>query len=219
MDQSSRFKGVKAARRYPVLDDAQGFATAILLVGLGLAVLRSAHLLTGGIPGLAFLLNYASGWPLGWTLLIVNLPFIAFGWHAFGLRFTWKTILVVAGLSLSVEGIGRVLSVHTAHPLFAAIAGGLLIGVGLLVLFRHGASLGGFGVLALFLQRRYGWSTGAVQMACDAAIVASAFALAEPSRVAYSVVSAVMVNLVLMWNHRPAAQSLSDIKEPSAGRR
>jgi uncharacterized membrane-anchored protein YitT (DUF2179 family) len=105
MDQSSR---VKAAWRYPLLDDAQGFATAVLLVG-------------------------------------------------FGLRFTWKTIVVVAGLSLSVEGIGKALGVHPAHPLFAAIAGGLLIGIGLLVLFRHGASLGGFGVLALLLQRRYGW--------------------------------------------------------------
>ena len=219
----------QAIRRYPVLDDAQGFATAVLLVGLGLAVLRSAHLLTGGLPGLAFVLNYASGWPLGWTLLIVNLPFVAFGWHAFGLRFTWKTILVVAGLSLGVEGMGRVLSVHAAHPLFAAVVGGLLIGIGLLILFRHGASLGGFGVLALFLQRRYGWSAGAVQMACDAAIVASAFALMEPSRVGYSIVSAVMVNLVLVWNHRPGAQepappgisarSLSDIKEPPAGRR
>ena len=219
MDQSSRVKGINAARPYPVLDDAQGFATAILLVGLGLAVLRSAQLLTGGTPGLAFLLNYATDWPLGWTLLIVNLPFIAFGWHAFGLRFTWKTILVVAGLSLSVEGIGLVLSVHTSHPLFAAVAGGLLIGVGLLVLFRHGASLGGFGVLALFLQRRHGWSTGAVQMACDAAIVASAFAVVEPGRVACSIVSAVMVNLVLMWNHRPAARSLSGINEPPAGRR
>jgi len=218
MEPSSRLEGVKAARRYPVLDDAHGFATAILLVGLGLAVLRSAQLLTGGIPGLAFLLNYATDWPLGWTLLVVNLPFIAFGWHAFGLRFTWKTILVVAGLSLSVEGIGRVLSVHTAHPLFAAVAGGLLIGVGLLVLFRHGASLGGFGVLALFLLRRYGWSTGAVQMACDAAIIASAFALVEPSRVACSIVSAVMVNLVLLWNHRPAARSLSGINEPPAER-
>jgi uncharacterized membrane-anchored protein YitT (DUF2179 family) len=204
MDQSSR---VDVPGPHPLLDDAQGFATAILLIGLGLAMLRSAHLLTGGIPGLAFLLSYATSWPLGWTLLIVNLPFIAFAWRAFGPSFTGKTIVVVAGLSLGVEGIGRVLSVQSAHPLFAAIAGGLLIGVGLLVLFRHGASLGGLGVLALFLQRRHGWSAGTVQMACDAAIVAAAFALGEPSRVVYSIVAAVMVNLVLVWNHRPAMTS------------
>jgi uncharacterized membrane-anchored protein YitT (DUF2179 family) len=204
MDQRSRFD---VASPHPLLNDAQGFATAILLVGLGLAMLRSAQLLTGGIPGVAFLMSYATGWPLGWTLVIVNLPFIAFAWRAFGPGFTWKTVLVVAGLSLGVEGIGRVLSVHSAHPLFAAIAGGLLIGVGLLVLFRHGASLGGFGVLALFLQRRHGWSAGTVQMACDAAIVAAAFVLVEPSRVVYSIVGAVVVNLVLVWNHRPVVPS------------
>ncbi|BEP46276.1 YitT family protein [Variovorax sp. V15] len=198
---------LRAERRYPVLDDAQGFATALLLVGLGLAILRSARLLTGGIPGLAFVLNYASGWSLGWTLLIVNLPFIVLGWHAFGAQFTWKTLLLVAGLSFSVEGIGRAIGVQPAHPMFAAIAGGLLIGVGLLVLFRHGGSLGGFGVLALYLQRRYGWGAGAVQMVCDGTIVASAFALVEPSRAGYSIVSAVMVNLVLMWNHRSGARS------------
>lgn len=200
MDQSS---GGNVARPHPLLNDAQGFGTAILLVALGLAMLRSAELLTGGIPGLGFLMSYATSWPLGWTLLVVNLPFIAFAWRAFGARFTWKTIIVVAGLSLGVEGMGRALSVHSAHPLFAAIVGGLLIGVGLLVLFRHGASLGGFGVLALFLQRRRGWSAGTVQMVCDAVIVAVALALVEPSRVIYSIVSAVMVNLVLVWNHRP----------------
>jgi uncharacterized membrane-anchored protein YitT (DUF2179 family) len=186
-----------------LLNDAQGFGTAILLVGLGLAMLRSAQLLTGGVPGLAFLVTYATGWPLGWTLVVVNLPFIAFAWRAFGTRFAAKTVIVVAGLSLAVEGIGRVLSVQTAHPLFAAVAGGLLIGVGLLILFRHGASLGGFGVLALFLQRGCGWNAGTVQLACDAAVVAAAFAVVDPGRVVYSVISAVMVNLVLMLNHRP----------------
>lgn len=200
MDQRAR---VNSARRHTLFDDAQGWGTAILLVSLGLAILRSAQLLTGGVPGLAFLTSYATGLTLGWALVLVNLPFIAFAWRAFGPRFTCRTGLVVAGLSLGVEGMGRLLSVQSAHPLFAAIAGGLLIGVGLLVLFRHGASLGGFGVLALFLQRQRGWRAGTVQMACDAVIVAAALALVEPSRVVYSIVSAMMVNLVLVWNHRP----------------
>jgi uncharacterized membrane-anchored protein YitT (DUF2179 family) len=209
MDQGSR---VGFARRHTLLDDVQGCGTAILLAGLGLAMLRSANLLTGGMPGLAFLTSYATGWTLGWALALVNLPFIAFAWHAFGLRFTGKTGLVIAGLSLGVEGIGQAFRVQPAHPLFAAIAGGLLIGVGLLILFRHGASSGGFGVVALFLQRQRGWSAGTVQLACDAVIVAAAFALVEPSRVVYSIVSAVMVNLVLLWNHRPDAQSLRHVK-------
>ncbi|WP_431275081.1 hypothetical protein ACQ858_01375 [Variovorax ureilyticus] len=47
MDPSLR---VKIASFRPLLNDAQGFATAILLIGLGLAMLRSAQLLTAGIP-------------------------------------------------------------------------------------------------------------------------------------------------------------------------
>ncbi|MDR6855809.1 hypothetical protein J2W96_002126 [Variovorax guangxiensis] len=56
-------------------------------------------------------------------------------------------------------------------------------------------------------------------MACDAVIVAAAFALVEPSRVIYSIVSAVMVNLVLLWNHRPDAQLLSHVKTAFVARR
>jgi uncharacterized membrane-anchored protein YitT (DUF2179 family) len=216
MDQGSRGD---LARRHTLLDDIQGCGTAILLVGLGLGMLQSANLLTGGMPGLAFLTSYATGWTLGWALTLVNLPFMAFAWRAFGPRFTGKTGLVIAGLSLGVEGMGRALTVHPAHPLFAAVAGGLLIGVGLLILFRHGASSGGFGVVALFLQRQRGWRAGTVQLACDAVVVAAAFALVEPSRVIYSIVSAVMVNLVLVWNHRPDAQSLSHVKTAFVARR
>ena len=48
---------------------------------------------------------------------------------------------------------------------------------------------------------------------------ADQFALVEPSRVIYSLGSAVMVNLVLVWNHRPDAQSLSHVKTAFVARR
>jgi uncharacterized membrane-anchored protein YitT (DUF2179 family) len=71
------------------------------------------------------------------------------------------------------------------------------------MLFRHGASLGGINVLALHLQARRGWSAGRVQMACDALIVATAFAWVEPSRIALSVLGAVALNMVVAVNHKP----------------
>ena len=95
------------------------------------------------------------------------------------------------------------LSVRAVDAPYAAVAGGVLIGLGLLVLFRHGASFGGVNTLALFLHRRRGWSVGAVQMAVDVAILAGAFALIEPRRVAWSLLGAVVVNAVLLANHRP----------------
>lgn len=185
------------------LDDAQAFATGIVLIALGLSLLGAAGLLTGGVPGLAFLLRYATGMPLGWALFLVNLPFYVLAWRAMGQRFFIKTLIAVLALSVGVEVVSMALRLESVHPLFAAVAGGLLIGVGLLVLFRHQASLGGIGVLALLLQRRRGWRAGVVQLVIDMVIVAAAFAVVEPTRVVYSVVGALVVNLVLLWNHRP----------------
>jgi uncharacterized membrane-anchored protein YitT (DUF2179 family) len=192
-----------AAPPHTLLDDAQALVTATLLIALGLSLLGSAGLLTGGVPGLAFLLRYATGMPLGWALLLVNLPFCVLAWRGLGLGFTLRTFFAVGCLSIGVEAVARMLTLQSVHPLLAALAGGLLIGVGLLVLFRHHASLGGIGVLALHLQRTRGWRPGAVQMAVDAAIVAAAIATVDARRVAWSVLGSLAVNAVLLWNHRP----------------
>ena len=73
---------------------------------------------------------------------------------------------------------------------------------GLLMLFRHKASLGGVNILALFLQERFGLRAGAVQMGIDAIIVLGAIFVVTPDKVALSVLGAVMLNLVLALNHR-----------------
>lgn len=89
------------------------------------------------------------------------------------------------------------------QPLYAAITGGLITGTGFLVLFRHRCSLGGVGILALYLQDRYGWRAGKLQMAVDCCIVLRALWTVEPARVAWSMAGAVAMNLVLALNHRP----------------
>jgi len=89
------------------------------------------------------------------------------------------------------------------QPAYAAIVGGLITGTGFLILFRHKASLGGIGVLALWLQDRFGWRAGTVQMGVDCAIVTLALFSIEPLRVLYSILGAVALNVVLAINHRP----------------
>jgi len=191
-----------AGPHHTTVDDLQAGATAITLVSLGLSLLNSAGLMTGGTPGLAFLLSYASGLPLGAALFLVNLPFYVLGWCGLGARFTLKTLAAVAGLSLGVELV-RHLVVVNADAAYAAVAGGVLVGAGLLVMFRHQASFGGINILALFLQRRMKWPAGKVQMAIDIAILATAFGVMDARRVGWSVVGALAVNAVLIWNHRP----------------
>ena len=71
------------------------------------------------------------------------------------------------------------------------------------MLFRHRSSLGGVGILALYLQDRYGWRAGKVQMAVDCCIVLLSLWSMPIPQVAYSIVGAVALNLVLAINHRP----------------
>jgi uncharacterized membrane-anchored protein YitT (DUF2179 family) len=200
------------------VDDAQAVATSVVLTSLGLALLHAAGLTTGGAPGLALLLSEAAGWPLGVSLFVVNIPFYGLAWKELGVRFTVKSVVCVSALSIGVEIVHRALGLSMVEPGYAAIAGGILIGTGLLVLFRHGASLGGINVLALCLQRRFGWSPGKFQLSADAMIFAASVAVLEPGCLAWSLLGAVAVNAVLIWNHRPGRyRGGSDLVATRAG--
>ncbi len=131
------------AVRHSAFDDAQGLLTGTLFVALALVLFRHAGLVTGGTAGLAFIVHYALGLPFGLAFFAINLPFYALAWKRMGPRFTLKTFAAVALLSGLAEAVPRWVVLQSVQPLFAALGGGLLMGAGLLILFRHRASLGG----------------------------------------------------------------------------
>ena len=189
--------------RHTWLDDTQALLTGTLIVALGLVLFRQAGLVTGGTVGLAFVTHYATGWPFGALVFAINLPFYALAWVRMGGAFTLKTVLAVGLLAAFTEAVPRWLAIESLHPLFAAVAGGLLIGVGFIILFRHRASLGGFNTLVLWLQERYGWRAGVVQLAIDAVILLAAIPWVGPLQLLLSVLGAALMNLTLAINHRP----------------
>jgi len=83
------------------------------------------------------------------------------------------------------------------------LLGGFLIGSGLLMLFRHNASLGGLNILSITLQEYYGISAGKFQMAVDSVIIIAAIFIVDMWSIAYSVLAAVALNLILAINHKP----------------
>ena len=198
------FNAAHHPARHTLFEDAQALVTAALFVALGVAMFAHAGLLTGGTAGVAFLIHYATGWRFGIVFFLINLPFAWFALRAMGWRFTVKTFVAVALLSAFTEMLMPfVVRFDALQPLYAAVMGGCLIGAGLLMLFRHHASLGGLNVLVLWLQERRGWRAGKVQMAFDCLIVVAAFAIVEPALVLLSVVGAVALNLVVAVNHKP----------------
>ena len=192
-----------AAPDHSLLEDVQALVSGTLLFAFAIVLFRQAGLLTGGTAGMAFLGHYASGWSFGLLYFLINIPFYIFGLLALGKAFTLKTFCAVALLSLYSEVLPRWIHIESIHPVFAAIIGGLLAGAGLLMLVRHRASLGGLGVMAIYLQKKRGWSAGTLQMIADGFIVCGALAIVDPTRVALSVLGALVLNMVLAINHRP----------------
>lgn len=189
--------------RHTLAEDIQALLVGPLFVALSVVFFRHAGLLTGGTAGLAFLAHYASDWSFGVLFFVINLPFYFFAVRTLGWVFTVKTFAAVALLSLYSELLPHLIHFDRLDPLFAGIMGGFLTGIGLLILVRHKASLGGLGVLAIYLQETRGWRAGKVQMAADLAIVGAALLIRPIGLVGISVIGAMALNLVIAVNHKP----------------
>lgn len=192
-----------SAARHSVVEDVLGILTGTFAASLGLFLLKSSGAVTGGTAGLALLLSYSVALPFGVIFFAVNLPFFGLavwkkGWN-FALRTGGAIALVSLMASLHPAALG---SLHL-NPVYGVLGGNLLAGVGLLILFRHKSSLGGFNILALLLQEKLGWRAGYVQMVLDLAIVLASLVLVSPLMVLLSAAGATLLNLVLALNHRP----------------
>jgi len=195
------FWSTSATRHTPV-EDVQGIFSGSLVAALGLYVLASAGLLTGSTAGVAFLLHYAFGVNFGLAFFLLNVPFFYLSWKRLGMAFTIKTFIAIGLTSLLADIQSRFFEISSIHPAWAALLGGLLLGFGLLALYRHRASLGGVGILGIYLQERFGIRAGLVQLAIDMCVLAVAFFVTTPPVVFYSVLGAVVLNLFVAINHR-----------------
>lgn len=191
------------ASRYRPHEDVQALVTGTLFVALGVVLFRQAGLLTGGTAGIAFLVHYATGWNFSVVFFAINVPFYGLAYRRMGLPFTVKTLVAVSLLSAFAEWVPHWLTVASVATPFASVLGGLLMGAGMLMLFRHRATLGGLNVLVLYLQETRGWRAGHLQMALDCSIVLGAMAVVPLTHIVWSVIGAVALNLTLAVNHRP----------------
>ncbi|MCH2165090.1 MAG: YitT family protein [Marinovum sp.] len=187
---------------HSLLEDGQAFVLGASLTSFGLALLTHAGLVTGQTAGAAVLISYATGWSFGAVFFALNLPFYVLGWLQLGPRFTIKSFVAVALTSAMAEILPLYISFGDVSTLLASLLAGAIIGMGLIVIFRHGASLGGVGVLGLWVQEKFGIQAGWIQLGFDAVLFATALLVLDPGLVIFSLAGAVVVNLIIAVNHR-----------------
>lgn len=183
------------------LEDAQGLSIGVLLAAVGLSFLAHLGFLTGQMAGLALIVSYVTGFSFGPVFFALNLPFYWLAYTRLGLEFTLKTLGAVTALSVLVELLPQGMQIAYLNPVLGVVIFGVATGFGLLGIFRHNASLGGFGILAFVIQDKTGFRAGYVQLIVDAVIFAIGAFLFDLRVVAYSLLGALVLNGIIAFNH------------------
>lgn len=189
--------------RHSWVEDVVATLIGTYVASLGVVLLHAGEAVTGGTAGLSLLLSYATGQSFALLFLAVNVPFLALGVWKRGLGFGVRTLISIVLVGLWTELHPLMIEIVRIDRLHGAVTGNLLIGLGMLILFRHNASMGGLNTLALLAQDLLGLRAGYVQLAFDIVIITAALTVTPPAVVAASAVGAALLNLVLIMNHRP----------------
>jgi uncharacterized membrane-anchored protein YitT (DUF2179 family) len=159
-----------------VVADYLQIVVGSVLVGLGVNLFFVPNqVVSGGVTGVAIMLHYALGTPVGLVTLLLNLPLLVIGWRwAGGLRFLVRTGIAVAILSATIDLTEPFLTAPTSDRLLVICYGGLLDGLGLGLVFRGRGTTGGTDVIARIAHRFLGLGIGQTLLALNVAIFAVA---------------------------------------------
>ncbi len=138
-----------------------------------------ANLASGGVSGIAQLLNHFTGWPIGVMVLVGNLPLFAIGWRYLGgRRFALRTAFSVIVYSLVVDLIPRfhLLPVNgiTDDIFLNSLYGAVVAGVGYGLVYRAGSTSGGSDILARILNHYRSVSMTQSYLMVDSAVILAA---------------------------------------------
>lgn len=183
-------------------EDVMALLMGTSLVSFGVLFLKQIGMITGGTAGLSLFLHYKTHIEFGTVFFLVNLPFYYLAIRRMGWQFTLKTFTAVAMVSFFTNTQGQFIHIDNLNPIYAAIFGGFLFGTGFIILFRHKASLGGFNILALFLQDRFGLRAGWFLMGVDVTIMLVSLSVVGVYELILSIVCGLILNLIIALNHR-----------------
>ncbi|MBR6729699.1 MAG: YitT family protein [Clostridia bacterium] len=124
-----------------------------LITALGINLFHApAQIVSGGAVGIAIIVNALTKVPLGVIILALNVPLFLIGWRFLGDSFSVRTLYSVLLYPLLTE-LTAFVSPLTDDLMLATLAGSVLLGAGMGMVFLAGASTGGTDVLALLAHK------------------------------------------------------------------
>jgi len=157
--------------------------------------------IAGGVSGLATIVYYLIGFPVGVQMLIYNAVLFILAFFLLGVKFGIKSIYSAVVLSLLVDFFNYIVKVPipdlSSDRLLAPIYGGLIAGIGMGMVFWRGASTGGTDIIAMILNRFFGISSGMGLLYTDSLITLFAVLALGPVPALYGILAIVVTGKVI----------------------
>ncbi|GHU91428.1 membrane protein [Clostridia bacterium] len=172
--------------------------SAVMAAGIAL-FLDPHHILPGGLTGVGMILTRVfPNLPLGMTVLALNIPLFVFGWRMLGGGFLTRTIIGTVVSSVFID-VFAMLPAPECGTLAAGVFGGVLMGIGLGLVFGNGGTTGGTDMLARMMKFKFpSTQMGALVMAVDGVVVLAAVFVFGSLDLAFYAVASIFVSAKVM---------------------
>lgn len=188
-------------------------ALGMILYGIGWTLfLLPNDIMTGGVPGIASIVYFATGFPVQYTYFAINLVLLLLSLKILGFRFSIKTIFAVFTLTFFLSLIQKYAEGFTIlqnQPFMACVIGASFCGSGIGIAFTSNGSTGGTDIIAAIINKYRDITLGRVMLICDLIIITSSyFVLRDWEKVVYGFVTLYICSFVLDQVVNSARQSV-----------
>ena len=177
------------------------------LVALGSALFAAGFqfflypnsIIVGGVSGIAMIINYLVGLPVGIMTIVLNIPLFIIAWKHFGGKFIISSLVGMLLSSVLVDVLAVVDYSPTDDMLLACLIGGAIKGLGLGLIYYAGATTGGTDIIAKFVRLRFPYiNFGTIVLLTDAVIIIAFAAIFDRVEAAmYAVIAMFVVSKVI----------------------
>lgn len=148
--------------------------TFLTAIGLDMFLIPN-KIAAGGVSGIATIIHYVAHFPVGVTMLAINIPLFLVGIKKLGVGFGIRSLFGTVALSVMIDAMASMnLPVPTKDPLLASIYGGIITGVGIGIVFRARGTTGGTDLAAAIVNNYMKLSVGVVLFVIDASVIVAA---------------------------------------------
>lgn len=146
-----------------------------IICGLSYNVFIIPHkMLSGGLSGIALIINYITGVKPGLMIFILNIPVFLIGYKYVDKEFILLSLIGTFSFSIFIDLFSFLkYKMLVEDIMLSSIYGGLFNGIGMGIVFRNRASLGGIDIVAVIVKKYFSINIGSTSLLINFAIVAT----------------------------------------------